>query len=110
MKRREIIVDWLHEIGRKKHLRWQTILIACQIFDRFLYFAPPTIEPVRLRLICITAACISAKIEEIHPPKIAWFAAEGKTTVRNISRMEAEIMETLEWSVSLPTPFDFLSA
>jgi len=105
---RRSIFDWLHTIQRKHQLKWQTLLLACNIIDRY-YHGSPADDQILMNLTVATSIFIAAKIEEIYPPNSNRFAQEMGFSLKRIVSRESAICTVLDWDFWSPTPLDFLS-
>jgi len=105
---RRSIFDWLHTLQRKHQLKWQTLLLAGNIIDRY-YHECPADDQMLTNLTVATAIFIAAKIEEIYPPSSNRFAQEMGFPLKRIVSHESRICAVLNWEFWSPTPLDFLS-
>jgi len=105
---RRVYFDWLHFVQKKRNLRWQTLLICCNIIDR--YFHRRLVEDQNdMKLTVATAIWMAAKLEEIYPPHSGFFARELGFSLRQMVAHEGEICNVIQWDLWSPTPLDFLS-
>jgi len=101
------IVDWIVEMHQKFRMTPAVLYLAVNVLDRFMAAAkePPSSNTI------VACACllIAAKIEEIYPPKVR----DIRKTIPSISatdlcKMERLILNTLKFTVSVPTVFHFM--
>jgi len=106
---RRILIDWLHEVAQEYTLEWQTLLLAIQISDQYLHLA--TVQKTNLQLVGVTALWIAAKMEEIQPPPVHDFTyiSDDAYTYTEVMEFESQMLKTLGWNVTIPTPLDFQS-
>lgn len=106
---RRILIDWLHEVAQEYTLEWQTLLLAIQISDQYLHLA--TVQKTNLQLVGVTALWIAAKMEEIQPPPVHDFTyiSDDAYTYTEVIEFESQMLKTLGWNVTIPTPLDFQS-
>lgn len=108
-KMRAILVDWLIEVHNRFDLLPETLYLTINLIDRFLSLkAVPRRE---LQLVGIAAMLIACKYEEIWAPEVNDFVAISESAYSNeqILKMEKAILGKLEWYITVPTPYVFLS-
>ncbi|KMT15227.1 hypothetical protein BVRB_3g063360 isoform B [Beta vulgaris subsp. vulgaris] len=108
-KMRAILVDWLIEVHNRFDLMPETLYLTINLVDRFLSLkAVPRRE---LQLVGIGAMLIACKYEEIWAPEVKDFVAISESAYSNdqILKMEKAILGKLEWYITVPTPYVFLS-
>jgi len=108
-KMRVILTDWLVEVHLKFRLRHETLFLCFQLMDRFLQ--DNVVVRNRLQLVGVTAMMLAAKYEEIYPPEMRDFVyiCDNAYTRTQILEMEQMMLEKLRFSLSLPTPWSFMS-
>ncbi|KAE9590479.1 hypothetical protein Lal_00023434 [Lupinus albus] len=106
---RAILVDWLIDIQTKFDLSLETLYLTINIVDRFL--AVKTVPRRELQLVGVSAMLMASKYEEIWPPEVNDFVCltDRAYTHEQILVMEKIILGKLEWTLTVPTPFVFLS-
>lgn len=109
IKMRGILVDWLVSIHMKFRLVPECLYLAVNIVDRYLAKVP--IEKDTLQLVGMTSLFIAAKYEEIYPPEVKDFVyiSDRSYTKQEVLDLELEILDLLEYNVSVPTGYPFLS-
>lgn len=98
---RTILLDWMMEVCEEYKLHRETYYLAVDMYDRFMD-AQAGIAKEQLQLIGVTCLFISAKIEEIYPPKVTEFAyvTDGACGVANILDVELVICKALNWRLN----------
>ncbi|KAH9607923.1 hypothetical protein KSS87_023359, partial [Heliosperma pusillum] len=108
-KMRGILVDWLIEVHDRFDLVPETLYLTINLVDRFLSLkAMPKRELQLLGIGCMLIAC---KYEEIWAPEVKDFVAisDGAYSNEQILKMEKTILGKLEWYLTVPTPYVFLT-
>jgi len=105
---RAILVDWLVEVHMKFRLLPETLYLCVNILDRYL-----AMEPVvrnRLQLVGVTSLLIACKYEEIYPPEVrdCVYITDRAYTRQEVLDMEAAIVKSLEFVLTVPTGYPFL--
>ncbi|KNA24708.1 hypothetical protein SOVF_012870 isoform A [Spinacia oleracea] len=108
-KMRSILVDWLIEVHYKFELRKETLYLTINIIDRFL--SMKVVPRKELQLVGIASMLIACKYEEIWAPEVNDFVQiSDKAYVREqVLGMEKAILGNLEWYLTVPTPYMFLT-
>ncbi|XRB22782.1 G2/mitotic-specific cyclin-B [Pseudoscourfieldia marina] len=107
-KMRAILIDWLVEVHLKFKLMPETLLLTVNLIDRFL--EKKAVTRKNLQLVGVTAMLIASKYEEIWAPEVRDFVyiSDKAYTREQILQMEKLILNTLKFSLTLPTPYTFL--
>ncbi|KAK9671163.1 hypothetical protein RND81_12G010600 [Saponaria officinalis] len=108
-KMRAILVDWLIEVHDRFDIRPETLYLTINLVDRFLSLkALPKRELQLLGIGCMLIAC---KYEEIWAPEVNDFVAISGIAYTNeqVLKMEKTILGKLEWYLTVPTPYVFLT-
>lgn len=105
---RSILVDWLIEVHMKFRLLPETLYLCVNIIDRYL--SHKTVQRNRLQLVGVTALLIACKYEEIYPPEVkdCVYITDRAYTRQDVLDMEAEVVKTLKFSLTVPTGYPFL--
>lgn len=105
---RAILVDWLIDVHLKFKLMPETIYLAISYIDRFLHDTQITSDD--LQLVGITAMLIASKYQEIWAPEIRDFIyiSDNAYTNADIAIMEKNILNSLGYQLTVPTPYVFL--
>ena len=107
---RAILFDWMVEVCQEFALKRQTWHMATNYTDRYLATSP-SVEKEELQLIGVTALFISAKLEEIYPPRASDFALTtgGAFSKRAMFLMEQQMLRVFAWRLNPPTGFDWVN-
>ncbi|BBN69610.1 Cyclin family protein, partial [Prunus dulcis] len=108
-KMRSILIDWLVEVHRKFELMPETFYLTVNIIDRYL--SKKIVSRRELQLVGISSMVIASKYEEIWGPQVIDFVclSDYAYTGDQILLMEKAILGKLEWYLTVPTPYVFLS-
>ncbi|XP_021745825.1 G2/mitotic-specific cyclin S13-7-like [Chenopodium quinoa] len=108
-KMRAILVDWLIEVHNRFELMPETLYLTINLVDRFL--SSKSVPRRELQLLGIGAMLIACKYEEIWAPEVNDFVSISERAYSNeqILKMEKAILGQLEWYITVPTPYVFLS-
>ncbi|XP_006654583.1 cyclin-B1-5 isoform X2 [Oryza brachyantha] len=107
-KMRAILADWIIEVHYKFELMPETLYLTMYVIDRYL-----SLQPVlrrELQLVGIAAMLIACKYEEIWAPEVNDFIciADNAYLRHQILAMEKNILNRLQWNLTVPTPYVFL--
>ncbi|KAG0498628.1 hypothetical protein HPP92_003319 [Vanilla planifolia] len=107
-KMRSILVDWLIEVHHKFELMPETLFLTMHIIDRYL-----SVESVlrkELQLVGVGSMLIACKYEEIWAPEVNDFIciSDKAYSREQILKMEKEILNKLDWSLTFPTTYVFI--
>jgi len=107
-KMRAILVDWLVEVHRMFKLMPETLFLTVNVIDRFLEIT--SISREKLQLVGVTSMFIASKYEEIYAPECNDFVyiADGAYSKLEILQMEQQILNTLNFNLSIPSSLHFL--
>ncbi|XP_027361257.1 putative cyclin-A3-1 [Abrus precatorius] len=107
-KMRGILVDWLMEVAQEYNLTSDTIYLAVSCIDRFLSTRP--INTNHLQLLGVSSLLIASKYEEISPPHAEDFCymTDNTYTLAEVTRMERELLTSLNFDLGHPTAKTFL--
>ncbi|XP_058724829.1 cyclin-A2-2-like isoform X2 [Vicia villosa] len=105
---RGILVDWLVEVSDEYKLVPDTLYLTVNLIDRFL--SCRVITRQRLQLLGVTCMLISSKYEEISAPPLEEFVTITDNTYskKEILKMEKEVLNVLQFQLSVPTIKTFL--
>ncbi|KAF5773790.1 putative cyclin [Helianthus annuus] len=108
-KMRAILIDWLIEVHNKFELSNETLYLTINIVDRFL--ASETVARRELQCVGMSAMLIASKYEEIWAPEVNDFVQISDCAYehKHVLVMEKRILGRLEWNLTVPTPFVFLT-
>lgn len=107
-KMRTILLNWIAEVHGKFRLRQVTLFLAANIMDRYL--SKVAIPRERLQLVGCTAMWIACKYHEIYAPSVRDFTyiSDRAFNKRQMIAMEEQIVKTLNFKLTVPTPLSFL--
>ncbi|GER49720.1 cyclin [Striga asiatica] len=105
---RGILIDWLIEVHYKFELMDETLYLMVNIIDRFL--AVKTVLRKKLQLVGVTAMLLACKYEEVSVPIVddLIFISDKAYCRQEILDMEKLMINTLQFNLSLPTPYPFI--
>lgn len=107
-KMRAILADWLIEVHAKFELMPESLYLTFNILDRYL--STRRVLRRELQLVGVSAMLIACKYEEVWAPEINDFIciSDRAYSREQMLGMEKEILNALEWSLTVPTPYVFL--
>ncbi|KAL6220792.1 hypothetical protein ACLB2K_008547 [Fragaria x ananassa] len=107
-KMRAILVDWLIEVHDKFELLDETLFLTVNLIDRFL--SQQTAVRKKLQLVGLVAMLLACKYEEVSVPVVGdlILISDKAYTRKEILEMESLILNTLQFNMSVPTPYVFL--
>ncbi|XP_059623327.1 G2/mitotic-specific cyclin-2-like [Cornus florida] len=105
---RAILIDWLIEVHHKFDLRDETLFLTVNLIDRFL--AQHAIIRKKLQLVGLVAMLLACKYEEVSVPVVDDFVfiSDKAYTRKEILEMERLMLNTLQFNMSVPTPYVFM--
>ena len=108
-KMRAILIDWLVEVHLKFKLMPETLFLTHNLIDRFL--SKKVVTRKNLQLVGVTAMLLASKYEEIWAPEVRDFVyiSDKAYTREQILDMEKQMLNTLGFHLTVPTPYQFLS-
>lgn len=106
---RSILVDWIIEVHMKFRLLPDTLYLCINIIDRYL--SRKKVSRNRLQLVGVTSLLLACKYEEIYPPEVrdCVYITDRAYTRQDVLDMEADIVKTLQFRLTVPTGFPFLT-
>ncbi|KAJ8637301.1 hypothetical protein MRB53_011568 [Persea americana] len=107
-KMRAILIDWLIEVHHKFELLPETLFLAINLIDRFL--SRQRVMRKYLQLVGITGMLLACKYEEVCVPLLDDFVyiADRAYSKEDVLKMEKSMLNTLQFNMSVPTPFVFM--
>lgn len=69
-KMRMILVDWILEVHYKFKMNQESLYLAINILDRFLYMSTEEVSRRQLQLVGVTSLLLAAKYEEMFVPEL----------------------------------------
>ncbi|XP_047428972.1 G2/mitotic-specific cyclin-B3 isoform X2 [Mugil cephalus] len=105
---RAILIDWLVEVQENFELYHETLYLAVKMTDHFL--SKTVVLREMLQLVGSTAMLIASKFEERSPPCVDDFLyiCDDAYKREELISMEANILQTLSFDISIPIPYRFL--
>ncbi|CAM8974630.1 unnamed protein product [Rhodiola kirilowii] len=105
---RGILIDWLIEVHYKFELMEETLYLTVNLIDRYL--ASQFVVRKKLQLVGITALLLACKYEEVSVPVVGDLIqiSDKAYTRKEVLEMEKLIVNTLQFNMSVPTPFVFM--
>ena len=106
---RTSLINWLSDLHKNMKLRHETLYIAISVLDRFLERMP--VKKMYFHLSGIASLWIAIKFEEISVPHINdfIFITNSSYRRRDVIAMELKILITINFQVSIPTSYAFLT-
>lgn len=106
---RAILVDWMVDVHFSYRLSLATLYLAVNLIDRYLEKSPE-ISRKEFQLVGTTALWIASKYEEIRPLEINQLVevCDGCYTKHQVFAKEGDILNTLHYSLCVPTSLTFL--
>ncbi|KAL4616472.1 hypothetical protein ACB092_07G201600 [Castanea dentata] len=107
-KMRAILIDWLIEVHCKFELMDETLFLTVNLIDRFLEHQ--TVLRKKLQLVGLTAMLIACKYEEVSVPIVEDLVmiSDKAYTREEVLEMERFMVNTLQFKLSVPTPYAFM--
>ncbi|UCS23822.1 uncharacterized protein HLK63_M10923 [Nakaseomyces glabratus] len=105
---RDLLLNWVIKIHQNLKLENETLYMTIDLIDKFLIKKKLPIE--KFQLLGLTCLYIASKYEEVLPPSIFQFALEsdGIFDSAEIKESEFNILETLNFKISYPSPIVLL--
>ncbi|KAH9654832.1 Cyclin-B2-3 [Citrus sinensis] len=107
-KMRAILIDWLLEVHYKFELMDETLFLTINIVDKFL--ERQVVVRKKLQLVGVTAMLLACKYEEVSVPIVDDFIliSDNAYTRKEVLDMEKLLLNTLQFNMSVPTPYVFM--
>lgn len=107
-KMRAILIDWLIEVHYKFELMDETLFLTVNLIDRFL--ERQTVSRKKLQLVGMTAMLLACKYEEVCVPIVEDLIVicDKAYTRTEVLDMEKVMVNTLQFNMSVPTPYVFM--
>lgn len=105
---RGVLIDYLVEVHMKFRLSQESLLLAVNIFDRFMSKVSVPLD--KIQLYGIVSMFIAAKYEEIFSPSVQHYVVVVDETYNEDEILEAErkMLKVLNFEISYPNPMNFL--
>ena len=106
---RTVLVNWMVEVHLDIKTLAESLFLSVSILDRYLQ-KTPNLPRSRMQLAGITSIFIAGKYEETLTPTLDEYVyfTDNVYTAEQILEMENEMLEKLEWNLSVPIPPHFL--
>lgn len=103
MRTREVLVDWLMEVGAEYSARSATLALSVCYLDRVVAMLEIPLDD--LQLVAVTCMLIACKVEETEPPSIAdvVFICDHLYNREQVLAMEETVLNLLGFRLTLPT-------
>ncbi|KAG9443128.1 hypothetical protein H6P81_018982 [Aristolochia fimbriata] len=107
-KMRGILIDWLIEVHYKFELMDETLFLTVNLIDRFL--DRQSVVRKKLQLVGVTAMLLACKYEEVTVPVVEdlILISDRAYTREEVLAMEKLMINTLQFNMSVPTPYVFM--
>ncbi|XP_068639758.1 G2/mitotic-specific cyclin-2-like [Aristolochia californica] len=107
-KMRAILIDWLIEVHYKFELLDETLFLTMNLIDRFL--ERQSVVRKKLQLVGVTAMLLACKYEEVTVPVVEdlILISDRAYTREEVLAMEKLMINTLQFNMSVPTPYVFM--
>ncbi|CAG5097798.1 Oidioi.mRNA.OKI2018_I69.XSR.g15237.t1.cds [Oikopleura dioica] len=108
-KMRQILTDWMVQVGRRFRLLNDTIFLTVAYMDRYLQ-RTETVEKSQMQLIGIACMMLASKNEEIYSPSLSDFVyvCDRAYTTDEIKDMELEVLGRLDCDLSVAYSLEFV--
>ena len=105
---RAVLVDWLVNVQVQFELAPESLHLAVNLVDRYLQKAE--VIRTKLQLLGVAALFVAAKYEEVWTPRISDFVSvcDNLYSRQEIVHMERDILNKLQYKISVPTAYTFL--
>ncbi|KAK9285494.1 hypothetical protein L1049_024688 [Liquidambar formosana] len=105
---RAILIDWLIEVHDKFELMNETLFLTVNLIDRFL--SQQTVARKKLQLVGLVAMLLACKYEEVAVPVVGdlILISDKAYSRKEVLEMESLMLNTLQFNMSLPTPYVFM--
>ncbi|KAI9165784.1 hypothetical protein LWI28_020353 [Acer negundo] len=105
---RAILIDWLIEVHDKFDLMNETLFLSVNLIDRFL--SQQTMVRKKLQLVGLVAMLLACKYEEVSVPVVGdlILISDKAYTRKDVLEMESLMLNTLQFNMSVPTPYVFV--
>ncbi|KAK3135211.1 hypothetical protein QOZ80_5BG0416130 [Eleusine coracana subsp. coracana] len=106
---RAVLTDWLIEVHYKFELMPETLYLIMYVVDRYLSLQ--LVPKAELQLVGVAAMLIAGKYEEIWAPEVGdlILIADNSYNRNQILGMEKAILNKMEWNLTVPTMYVFLT-
>jgi len=97
------------QVHLKFKLMMETLYLTTNLIDRYL--SVRSVSRKNLQLVGVTALLLAAKYEEIWAPEVHdfIFISDNAYTREQILNMEKSMLNTLQFNLTVPTPYVFVA-
>ncbi len=97
------------QVHLKFKLMTETLYLTVNLIDRYL--SVQSVSRKNLQLVGVTALLLAAKYEEIWAPEVNDFVhiSDNAYTREQILHMEKTMLNTLQFNLTVPTPYVFVA-
>jgi len=108
---RSIVADWCIDVAMRYKLSQETIYLAIALLDGHLAVAAAPTKPGQLQLVAVTCLLIASKLEDTKPLTVTNVVAVCAKTYYRESIVAAEmlVLKSMNWSLHIPTAWNFLA-
>ncbi|KAI8865430.1 hypothetical protein GQ42DRAFT_159614, partial [Ramicandelaber brevisporus] len=108
---RPIVVDWMAEVVADYRCHRDTFHLAVNIMDRYLDAATEPVSNGNLQCYATAALSLAMKLEEFSPPTLADLTALAVEAFQHeqLVKAERQVLQTLNWQLSVPTLSQWLT-
>ena len=113
---RSRMVDWMIEVLSNYNCDQSTFFEAVNLMDRYFKMCSKkgrTLNPEELHIIGVTSMFTASKYQDIYPLRLRIIhekIAHRKLSCEEIKSKEEEIAKLLNYSIGIPTMWDFINA
>ncbi len=106
---RVVLVNWMVEVHLDIKSLAESLFLSVSLLDRYLQ-KTPNLPRSRMQLAGITAIFVAGKYEETLTPTLDEYVyfTDNIYSAEQILEMENEMLEKVEWNLSVPIPPQFL--
>ncbi|XP_055805947.1 G2/mitotic-specific cyclin-1-like [Solanum dulcamara] len=106
---RGVLIDWIIEVHDKFEFKEETLFLTVNLLDRFL--EKQAVAKDILQLVGLVALLLAGKYEETFAPLVheLVFISYNTYTRKDVLQMEKLMLNTLQFTMSLPTPYVFMT-
>jgi hypothetical protein len=104
---RKKICHWMFETGKAFELTQDTVACAIHFMDQYLSLL--SVDKIMLQLLSMVCMYIASKMHESQPISMEEMdlLSQHKFTREDIRKVEAQVLQVLEWKLNPPTSFTF---
>ena len=105
---RAVVIDNLIKWHYAFDFRQETLFLAVYILDRYL--SAKMYPCSNIKMLWVTCLFVACKFEEVKIVRLDQFLryCEGDITKSGVFELEHNVLEAIEWKLTLICPYDFL--